>query len=308
MFLLVIMKIFIIFLITSVFFGNVYAFEPSYVDYFSNSEFKIYKLQEKAYEFSIPYNISDAELEKIVVDCDSSALIVYLDNVGTDGNFVINIPRSLLDVKINQRDDDFIVILDQLEVEYIETNTESDSRTLDIPLRQGEKILEIIATSVGMFPEPIPCGVGDVNDSPYYRLLSPLKQFKSGILGDEIQCKENLVLIQKYDGSPACVTPETKIKLIERGWTKQPTENTITELFKQKYRTWTYSNQTTLIASDPYNQTITLFLNTNENEQIRIECMHNDWRGLEIITENVVEYFENENCYEPMLEETNSIP
>jgi hypothetical protein len=48
--------------------------------------------------------------------------------------------------------------------------------------------------------------------------LSPLKQFKSGISLDDIQCKNNLVLIQKHDGSPACVTESTNQKLIERGW------------------------------------------------------------------------------------------
>lgn len=49
-------------------------------------------------------------------------------------------------------------------------------------------------------------------------IMSPLKQFKSGIATDEIQCKDDLVLVQKYDQSPACVRPETKTKLIERGW------------------------------------------------------------------------------------------
>lgn len=48
----------------------------------------------------------------------------------------------------------------------------------------------------------------------------PLKQINSGISIDEIQCKENLVLIQKYDDSPACVKPKTIEKLIERGWAK----------------------------------------------------------------------------------------
>ncbi len=50
--------------------------------------------------------------------------------------------------------------------------------------------------------------------------MSPLKQIQSGISFDEIQCKQNLVLIQKYDGSPACVTEQTKQKLVKRGWTK----------------------------------------------------------------------------------------
>ncbi len=61
--------------------------------------------------------------------------------------------------------------------------------------------------------------VGSVMDDSI--MLSPLKQFKSGILIDKIQCKDNLVLLQKYDGSPACVTPETKTKLIERGWARE---------------------------------------------------------------------------------------
>jgi hypothetical protein len=47
-------------------------------------------------------------------------------------------------------------------------------------------------------------------------ILPPLKQVK---LGQEPTCKENLVLITKYNGAPACVKPETREKLIERGWT-----------------------------------------------------------------------------------------
>ncbi|AFS82600.1 hypothetical protein NSED_03970 [Candidatus Nitrosopumilus sediminis] len=49
--------------------------------------------------------------------------------------------------------------------------------------------------------------------------ISPLKQSKSGIPFDKIQCNVDLILIQKHDGSPACVTESTKQKLIERGWT-----------------------------------------------------------------------------------------
>ena len=46
----------------------------------------------------------------------------------------------------------------------------------------------------------------------------PLKQFKSGIPVDEIQCRESLVLVTKHDGSPACVKGQTIPRLIERGW------------------------------------------------------------------------------------------
>ncbi|TAK26928.1 MAG: hypothetical protein EPO37_01190 [Nitrosarchaeum sp.] len=49
-------------------------------------------------------------------------------------------------------------------------------------------------------------------------LVSPLKQFKSGISSDKIQCKESSVLVTKYDGSPVCVKPESIGKLLQRGW------------------------------------------------------------------------------------------
>ena len=49
-------------------------------------------------------------------------------------------------------------------------------------------------------------------------ILSPLKQFKSGTLVDNMQCNDNLVLIQKHNGSPACVTSSTATSLTQREW------------------------------------------------------------------------------------------
>lgn len=51
-------------------------------------------------------------------------------------------------------------------------------------------------------------------------MLPPLKQVKLGV---EISCKPELVLITKYDDSPACVKPKTREKLIERGWALEET-------------------------------------------------------------------------------------
>ena len=47
---------------------------------------------------------------------------------------------------------------------------------------------------------------------------SPLKQIKSGIQSQNVICEANLELIQKYDGSPACVKEQSIVKLKERGW------------------------------------------------------------------------------------------
>ncbi len=50
-----------------------------------------------------------------------------------------------------------------------------------------------------------------------------LKQSKNGIKANLIDCKPTLVLIIKNsDGSPACVKPDTKSRLFERGWATVP--------------------------------------------------------------------------------------
>ena len=71
-------------------------------------------------------------------------------------------------------------------------------------------------------------------DRTFYPVLwadSPLKQFKSGVSIDDIQCKENLVLIQKHDGSPACVNPYSIHKLFEREWMNSSNISQFKEVF-----------------------------------------------------------------------------
>jgi len=60
---------------------------------------------------------------------------------------------------------------------------------------------------------------GAVLDEIIYPILSPLKQFKSGIQYDKIQCKEGFELVAKMPSAhPACVKPESVEKLTVRGW------------------------------------------------------------------------------------------
>lgn len=73
-----------------------------------------------------------------------------------------------------------------------------------------------------IFQDPL-VGVGRLVDVT--EEFSPLKQHKLGVNSNSIECKSGLqVILQQSDESgnkrPSCVTPETKIKLIERGWIK----------------------------------------------------------------------------------------
>lgn len=47
---------------------------------------------------------------------------------------------------------------------------------------------------------------------------SPLVQFNNGIPINEIQCRNSLYLLIKYDNTPACVYTTSVSKLLDRGW------------------------------------------------------------------------------------------
>ncbi|MDO8641155.1 MAG: hypothetical protein Q7R33_06385 [Nitrosarchaeum sp.] len=51
-------------------------------------------------------------------------------------------------------------------------------------------------------------------------VLSPLKQIKSGIVPENVVCKEGLELVFKLNGQPACVKTTSIQKLITWGWTQ----------------------------------------------------------------------------------------
>ena len=63
-------------------------------------------------------------------------------------------------------------------------------------------------------------------------MKTPLEQIKNGLLPKNVVCKDGLKLIFKFtDSSPACVSPGTKTKLIERGWGLRNFVAPLTEIY-----------------------------------------------------------------------------
>jgi hypothetical protein len=52
----------------------------------------------------------------------------------------------------------------------------------------------------------------------YGETLSPLDQTKQGVPASEVICKENLVLMVRESGNPACLTPASYLRSVDRGW------------------------------------------------------------------------------------------
>jgi hypothetical protein len=180
-------------------------------NYFSNTNDSVYLLKHKQYEYFIPYEISSGEIQNVVLDCSTASILMHLDKVKT-GNLTISIPKKMLD------DEGFIVLADGEEVS-IQTQSDTESRTLFISL-ENNKVVEIIAAHyVSQMPQNYPvCGSGDLR-SPYYRLLTPTHQFKSGIPVTQIQCNEGLVfLIKPNIRFGGCFIMENVDKMYGRGW------------------------------------------------------------------------------------------
>lgn len=86
------------------------------------------------------------------------------------------------------------------------------------------KILNVTSYSAGYNPGgPIIPAAAPINPSGYNpqnnTLLSPLKQFKSGIAANNVTCKQDLQLVIKSkDNFPACVKDTSIGRLVRQGW------------------------------------------------------------------------------------------
>jgi len=98
--------------------------------------------------FDVAYTVRGATVKNMVVDSDIFALIVILET-DDDGAITLELPRESIDAKImDGQDDDFIILIDGIEVPYREISTNADSRKITIEFEEGDSDIEIIGTFV----------------------------------------------------------------------------------------------------------------------------------------------------------------
>ena len=95
----------------------------------------------------ISYEITNGKIINIITDMDAKSLLIDIE-AWDNGSITLTIPRSVLDAKINDVDDDeFFVLVDGEEVNFEEITTSTD-RTLTIEFSAGSEQIEIIGTFV----------------------------------------------------------------------------------------------------------------------------------------------------------------
>lgn len=147
----------------------------------------------------------------------SASLVIRITS-DNSGKLVIDIPRNLLDMRYEDKDKEFIVLLDGEETDFDETS-HVHSREYKILLPAGSKEIEIIGTfSLAGDRTTVSCET--IHNPPYSHILPPLKQIKNNIHPEDVICEPNLVKVYKSSliNNPACVKVNTKHHLMERGW------------------------------------------------------------------------------------------
>jgi len=98
--------------------------------------------------FDVEYTIKGATIKDIVVDSDIFALIVQIESTD-EGTITLELPREFIGAeKQDGKDDTFIILIDGIEVSYLESVVHSESRVITINFEEGDSDIEIIGTYV----------------------------------------------------------------------------------------------------------------------------------------------------------------
>ncbi len=142
------------------------------------------------------------------LDINDSGLGTMMNSYHEDLSITINVP--LIGGESQPITEDHLkkmsgLIHDGLNIEEIASNT-------SIP---DDNVMEIKDNSDT---------IEKMTSSYMFTGQSPLRQIQDGILPENVTCNEGLELIYKNNnvGSPACVQPDSKMKLIQRGWGISP--------------------------------------------------------------------------------------
>jgi len=97
-------------------------------------------------ELMIGYEMTNGNVVSVSPDTDASSLFVEI-NASDAGTITLELPRSVIDAKMSDKDDALFVLIDGEEVSFNESVTKT-SRELTISYPSGAEEIEIIGTFV----------------------------------------------------------------------------------------------------------------------------------------------------------------
>jgi len=96
--------------------------------------------------FDAEYTILGGDVKNIILEPDNFTLRILLDAID-EGTISIKLPRDAIDsMKQDGQDEKFIVLIDDIQNPYSETESNSDFRLVTINFDEGDSEIEIIGT------------------------------------------------------------------------------------------------------------------------------------------------------------------
>jgi len=96
--------------------------------------------------FDAEYTIVGGKVKDIFLEPDNFTLRILLDTPD-EGTISIKLPRNAIDaIKPDGQDEKFIILIDDVQNPYTETQTSSESRLITINFEEGDSEIEIIGT------------------------------------------------------------------------------------------------------------------------------------------------------------------
>jgi len=96
--------------------------------------------------FDAEYTILGGKVKNMILEPDNFTLRILLE-APDEGTISIKLPRDAVDaIKQNGQDEKFIILIDDIQNPYSETQTNSDFRLISINFEEGDSEIEIIGT------------------------------------------------------------------------------------------------------------------------------------------------------------------
>jgi predicted secreted protein with PEFG-CTERM motif len=98
--------------------------------------------------FDVKYTIRGGTLEGITVEPENFGLMVKISTLD-DGKILLELPREFIDAeKQNGKDEEFIILINNVQTTYEESLSFSEVRTITINFEEGDSEIQIIGTYV----------------------------------------------------------------------------------------------------------------------------------------------------------------
>lgn len=189
---------------------NVYEYYSIFegIDYETYKPITTFSIIEKQVKYVIPYEITNGIIDDMKLNCEPPSLVLSVSSSDA-GILKIDFPRKMIGGIFN-------VLVNEKEWTD-EDQTSLDGNILTVAFPDNTHTIEVMGSYQISSNNDGVCDV--VHNPPYSYILSPLKQYNSGIRYNEIICKDGLELIGKStNGTPACVKPQSVEKLVQRWW------------------------------------------------------------------------------------------